>query len=81
MDKDKIYIEEIKEFCQKVINFTTGVSYEQFSQDEKLQLAVVKLVENIGLFFGISYPVKLKIDLKFFKTGYFTKPSEERGDS
>lgn len=48
MDKDKIYIEEIKEFCQKTIGFTAGVSYEQFVADEKTQLAVIKLIENIG---------------------------------
>jgi len=48
MDKDKIYIEELSEFCQKVIDFTAGIGYEQFVGDEKLQLAVVKLIENIG---------------------------------
>lgn len=48
MDRDSIYLEEIKEFCQKVMAFTDGVSYEEFAKDEKLQLAVVKLVENIG---------------------------------
>lgn len=48
MEKDKVYLEEIGEFCQKVVRFMTGVSYEDFSRDEKLQLAVVKLIENIG---------------------------------
>jgi uncharacterized protein with HEPN domain len=48
MDRDKIYLEEIKEFCGKVISFTEGVSFETFVEDEKLQLAVVKLTENIG---------------------------------
>ncbi len=48
MDKDKLYLEEIKEFCRKVLDFTTHVSYEEFSNDEKLQLAVIKLIENIG---------------------------------
>ena len=48
MDKDKIYLEEIKEFCQKVISFTHGLNFEDFSEDEKLQLATVKLIENIG---------------------------------
>ena len=48
MDKDKIYIEEIKEFCQKIIGFMANFTYEQFAEDEKLQLAVVKLIENIG---------------------------------
>lgn len=48
MDKDNIYLEEIKEFCEKVIAFTADVKYESFCNDEKLQLATVKLIENIG---------------------------------
>ncbi len=48
MDKDKIYLQEIMEFCEKVTNFVAGVSYEQFIEDEKTQLAVIKLIENIG---------------------------------
>jgi len=48
MDKDEIYLAEIKEFCQKIIGFTANLSYEQFLGDEKLQLAVLKLIENIG---------------------------------
>ena len=48
MDKDEIYLGEIKEFGQKIIGFTANLSYEQFLGDEKLQLAVVKLIENIG---------------------------------
>ena len=48
MDKDKIYLEEIKEFCKKVIGFTGDTSYDEFAKDEKLQLAAVKLIENIG---------------------------------
>ena len=48
MDKDKIYIEEIKDFCRKIIAFTEGLSYEDFINDEKLQLAVIKLIENVG---------------------------------
>lgn len=48
MDKDKIYLEEIKEFCQKVMGFTAGLDSDQFAKDEKTQLAVIKLIENIG---------------------------------
>lgn len=48
MDKDRIYLEEIKDFCRKVESFMGGVSYESFVTDEKLQLAIVKLIENIG---------------------------------
>ncbi len=47
MDKDKIYIEQIKEFCQKIIKFA-DVDFESFVEDEKLNLAIVKLIENIG---------------------------------
>ena len=48
MDKDQIYLSEIKEFCQEVIDFTGKVSYEEFVADRKLYLSVVKLIENIG---------------------------------
>jgi|SRR3989338_1324901 len=48
MERDRIYLQEIEEFCRKVIAFTASVRYEDFVADEKLQLAVVKLVENIG---------------------------------
>ncbi|OGN28284.1 MAG: hypothetical protein A2941_01925 [Candidatus Yanofskybacteria bacterium RIFCSPLOWO2_01_FULL_49_17] len=48
MDKDSIYIEEIKDFCHKVIDFTKDISFQKFAGDEKLQLAVLKLLENIG---------------------------------
>lgn len=48
MDKDKIYVEGIKEFCGKIIAFVSAVNFEKFSEDEKLHLAVVKLIENIG---------------------------------
>lgn len=48
MDRDNIYIEEIKEFCGKIIGFVSDVDFEKFVEDEKLHLAVVKLIENIG---------------------------------
>lgn len=48
MDKDEIYIEEIKEFCGKVIEFTQNLSFEQFCKDERTQLAIIKLIENVG---------------------------------
>ncbi|MEK9181313.1 MAG: HepT-like ribonuclease domain-containing protein [Patescibacteria group bacterium] len=48
MDKDKIYLEEIRDFCRKVADFTSGRTYEQFAGDEILCLAVIKLIENIG---------------------------------
>ncbi|OGE76764.1 MAG: hypothetical protein A3C85_03530 [Candidatus Doudnabacteria bacterium RIFCSPHIGHO2_02_FULL_48_21] len=48
MDKDKIYLEEIKEFCGKIIAFTKNSSFDDFAADEKLQLSVIKLIENVG---------------------------------
>lgn len=48
MDKDQIYLAEIKEFCQNIIQFMDGIDYEKFAADLKLQFAVVKLIENIG---------------------------------
>jgi|SRR3989344_7045586 len=48
MDRDSIYLEEIREFCNKVIAYTSDVDYEVFINDEKLQLAILKLIENIG---------------------------------
>ncbi|MEK7617551.1 MAG: HepT-like ribonuclease domain-containing protein [Patescibacteria group bacterium] len=48
MDKDQIYLSEIKEFCQEVIDFTAQVAYEDFVSDRKLYLCVIKLIENIG---------------------------------
>ncbi|OGE82356.1 MAG: hypothetical protein A3B10_02665 [Candidatus Doudnabacteria bacterium RIFCSPLOWO2_01_FULL_44_21] len=48
MDKDKIYIAQIKEFCSKIIEFTSKVSFEHFVANEQLHLAIVKLIENIG---------------------------------
>ncbi len=48
MDKDKIYLQEIQEFCSKIISFTKDVSYNEFIADEKLQLSVIKLIENVG---------------------------------
>jgi uncharacterized protein with HEPN domain len=48
MDKDQIYLSEIKEFCEKIIAFTSDKSHEDFVKDEKLYLAVIKLIENVG---------------------------------
>ena len=48
MERDKIYIEQIKEFCRKIISFSVDISYEKFVEDEQLHLSIVKLIENIG---------------------------------
>jgi uncharacterized protein with HEPN domain len=47
-DRDEIYLEEIGEFGRKIVGFVGGLTYEDFAADEKLQLAVLKLIENIG---------------------------------
>lgn len=38
----------MRNFAVQVIAFTVGISEKDFAVDEKLQLAVVKLLENIG---------------------------------
>mgnify|MGYP001576681650 CR=1 FL=1 len=48
MDKGQIYLEEIKEFCKKITGFMASLSYEDFLGDEKLQLAIIQLIQNIG---------------------------------
>lgn len=48
MDRDQIYLEQIKEFCGKVILFVKDISYLEFVEDEKTHLSVIKLIENIG---------------------------------
>lgn len=48
MDKDQIYLEEIKEFCGKILFFISEKDFADFLADEKLQLAIVKLIENVG---------------------------------
>lgn len=48
MDRDKIYLEEIKEFSAEIIAFTAGMSFEEFLEDRRTQLATIKLIENVG---------------------------------
>ena len=48
MDKDSLYIEEIKLFCKKILEFSNDINFINFTNDEKLQLALIKLIENIG---------------------------------
>lgn len=48
MDKDQIYLQEIKEFCGKILFFVGEQSFVDFLADEKLQFAIVKLIENVG---------------------------------
>jgi len=48
MDRDEIYLEEIKEFAEKIADFIGGLDYPAFLKDEKTQWSVIKLIENIG---------------------------------
>ncbi len=49
MSRDyKVYIEDILEACQKVQNYTAGMSYIAFVQDEKTIDAVIRNLEVIG---------------------------------
>lgn len=48
MDKDQLYLSQVRQFGQTIIDFTAEVTYKDFLADQKLQLAVLKLIENIG---------------------------------
>ena len=48
MDRDEIYLKEIKEFAEKIVDFIGGFDYHAFLEDEKTQWSVIKLIENIG---------------------------------
>lgn len=49
MSRDyKVYLEDIREAIQKILEFTKGLSVEKFSQDAKTIDAVVRNLEVIG---------------------------------
>ena len=48
MDKDDTYIEHILERASKIIQFTEGMSENDFVKDEKTQSAVIRELEVIG---------------------------------
>ena len=45
---DLVYIQDMKSFSLEVIEYTKDLTYEDFLGNRILQLAVVKLLENIG---------------------------------
>lgn len=47
-DKDRIRIQHMLDAADRIIAFTEGISREQFIEDEKLNLAVVRLLEILG---------------------------------
>ena len=44
----QIFLEDILESIKKISNYTHGISYNEFFQDEKTQDAVVRNLEIIG---------------------------------
>ncbi|MFH1010663.1 MAG: DUF86 domain-containing protein [bacterium] len=48
MQRDQTYLVDILDSCRLAIELVRQVTYEQFLEDVKLQLAVVKLFEIIG---------------------------------
>lgn len=49
MKKDvRLYIQDIVESLEKIMNYTTGIKEGEFYKDEKLQDAVVRRLEIVG---------------------------------
>ena len=49
MSRDwRLYIQDVVESCNKVMQFTEGMSQKEFEQDEKTYDAVVRNLEIIG---------------------------------
>ena len=42
------YLEDMVEACQKALRFTSGMTREDFDEDEKTQFAVIRSLEIIG---------------------------------
>jgi uncharacterized protein with HEPN domain len=47
-DKDRIRIQHMLDAAERIAAFTDGISKEQFLDDEKLNLAVIRLFEILG---------------------------------
>lgn len=45
---DKERLLHISDAIESIIDFTAGISYEQYNEDFKLRLALIKLLEIIG---------------------------------
>ncbi len=49
MSRDpRLYLEDIQKSCTKVLRFTAGLSFEQFTQDDLKYDAVLRNLEIIG---------------------------------
>jgi len=49
MSRDpRLFLEDIRESCRKILRYTYGLSFEQFRADEKTFDAVVRNLEVIG---------------------------------
>lgn len=46
--RSRLFLKDIAESCQKVPNYSAGVTFEQFSSDERTIDAVVRNLEIIG---------------------------------
>lgn len=46
--RSKLFLKDIAESCQKVRNYSAGVTFEQFSSDERTVDAIVRNLEIIG---------------------------------
>jgi uncharacterized protein with HEPN domain len=44
----RLYLEDIQQGCRKVLRYTTGYSFEQFTQDDRTYDAVLRNLEIIG---------------------------------
>ena len=44
----ELYLEDILESCEKILRFTEGLTFEQFTNDERTYDAVVRNLEIIG---------------------------------
>jgi uncharacterized protein with HEPN domain len=47
-DKDRIRIQHMLDAAERIAAFTDGISKEEFLDDEKLNLAVIRLFEILG---------------------------------
>ena len=48
MRRDEAYLLDILIACRKITQFTEGVSWEEFRQNELLQFALVRILEVMG---------------------------------
>lgn len=66
---DQLYIEDMKSFTSEAIDLTKGISLDECHKNRVLQLALVKLLENIG-------EASIKVS-NYYKENYRNIPWEE----